>query len=753
MNVYFLNVVKADDKPTALLDACCGARTSSVRVCDLRRLSRLPQSPLCYWITDAVIDVFATNGPVQLDNRRVGKGPDTGDDFRHLRLWWGLDARALANRDWVSHPKGGVFSRYYSDPSLVIAWRADGELIRLCGNMRNPTFMGLAGLTWSRRTTRDLSVRAMPRRCVFGDKGPALVLLDRHDPENELLCALAVMNSAPFASLVELRLAAVDAAARSYEVGIIGTTPIPREFADSPELGALARRAWSLKWSMDTRVEVSHAFVVPALLQIAEGSLDARADAWSARAAVVEAELARIQAEIDERCFDLYGISEEDRQSITNGVGSPSGTNGQSEPESDDEEDGDEEEGASEASANVELLTAELVSWAFGVAMGRFDVRLAVRGRSAPAEPNPFAPLPVCSQGMLTGEDGLPMAKPPADYPAVVSENGVLVDDPGHPRDIVAALRHVFDAVFAEQSDANWREAGEILDPSGNNLRRWLGSGFFEHHIKRYSKSRRKAPIYWQLGVSSGRYSVWLYAHRVTKDRLFQVLKDILQPKLNQEEGVLGRLKQEASGSPTQSQRKAIESQEDFIAELKTMIDDVARVAPMWAPDLDDGVVICLASMWRLFPQHKSWQKECKRVWDKLVEGDYDWAHMAMHLWPERVVPKCVTDRSLAIAHGLEEIFWEQDEDEKWVKRKPPEESGKAGWQPTIDRLVAERTSRQVKDALANLLAAPTAEGGGKRGRRSQAATESAANGEAARARTKRKGKTAKARDESEELF
>ena len=37
-----------------------------------------------------------------------------------------------------------------------------------------------------------------------------------------------------------------------------------------------------------------------------------------------------------------------------------------------------------------------------------------------------------------------------------------------------------------------------------------------------------------------------------------------------------------------------------------------------------------------------------------------------MHLWPERVVPKCADDRSLAIAHGLENAFWEEDDDGKW---------------------------------------------------------------------------------------
>ena len=58
-----------------------------------------------------------------------------------------------------------------------------------------------------------------------------------------------------------------------------------------------------------------------------------------------------------------------------------------------------------------------------------------------------------------------------------------------------------------------------------------------------------------------------------------------------------------------------------------------------------------------------------KATWDALCEGKYDWAHLAMHLWPERVVPKCATDRSLAIAHGLEDVFWVEGDDGKWKPR------------------------------------------------------------------------------------
>ena len=43
------------------------------------------------------------------------------------------------------------------------------------------------------------------------------------------------------------------------------------------------------------------------------------------------------------------------------------------------------------------------------------------------------------------------------------------------------------------------------------------------------------------------------------------------------------------------------------------------------------------APLCRLTPQPASWQKECYQTCDALIKGEYDWAHLAMNLWPERV--------------------------------------------------------------------------------------------------------------------
>ena len=236
-------------------------------------------------------------------------------------------------------------------------------------------------------------------------------------------------------------------------------------------------------------------------------------------------------------------------------------------------------------------------------------------------------------------------------------------------------------------------------------------AGFFADHLKRYSKSRRKAPVYWQLATPLASYSVWLYYHRFTKDTFYKVLNDYVVPKLQHEERNLTSLVQESGALPTASQRRDISAQETFVGELRSFRDEVARIAPLWNPDLNDGVIINFAPLWRLVPQHRSWQKECKSCWDKLVKGDYDWAHLAMHLWPERVVPKCAKDRSLAIAHGLEDALWEEGEDGKWKPKKVEKD--------TVDELIKERMSSAVKEALSNLLSAPTSAGGtGRRGRR-----------------------------------
>jgi hypothetical protein len=709
----FLRLLEADDKGAALksgLQQALGAKSRGRFDIEPAGFRALPGSPFAYWAPDSLRACFERAREATF----IAKpGLQTDDDFRFIRLSW---EHANLNPVWRPLMKGGAFSRYYFDPYLLLSWRDDGWELKTLATERfgnagkrifNEAFYFRPGLTWPNRTN-GLSVRALPAGCIFVNKGPAAFV--NNDRVGELMALAAVTNSRPFVLLVSLLLARTELA-QSFEVGIIQRTPVPNlSPSDEAVLASLAHHAWSLKRGLDTRTETSHAFVLPALLQVEGATLADRAADDSAHLIQTEANLAKIQAEIDERCFGLYGIDYKEREAIAEGFSaSPEGsqTSGHTTDDGESEEDSD-----LEAGADMGVRAAELVSWAVGVAFGRFDVRLATGGRPLPFEPEPFDPLPGCSPGMLTGDDGLPLAHPPIGYPLSFPDDGTLVDDLGHPRDLTAGVRGVFETVFGYRADAVWEEVAALLDPRDHDLRRWLASGFFEHHLRRHSRSRRKAPILWQFGIPSGRYSVWCYAHRMTQDSLLAIQNDIVGPKLATEERRLSGLVTQRGQTPSARERADVATQQAFIDELRTLLDEIRRVAPLWNPDLDDGIVLVMAPLWRLVPTHKAWQRELRTKWNELVTGKYDWAHLAMHLWPERVVPKCASDRSLAIAHGLEDVFWAEGSDGKWTAKKKPT-------QPTAE-LVTERTSAAVKAALTGLVDSPSPINSGKRSKNSR---------------------------------
>lgn len=713
MKAVFLRVLAADDKRAALSLAVSKSPKGKAQFnLNPEVFRRLPRSPFAYWAGPSLIRSFDSAPPLATQGREAWVGLQTNFDFRWLRLWWEPQRKSgLNSYGWPPFAKGGSFSPYYAPIPLAVEWADSGHQLRnwkldqlrlgsiTANNSKcwNESHYFRPGLTWPSRTN-GLSVRALPRGGIFGHKGPGV--FEASDDPTALLALAAITNSAPFGALVSLQLARTELA-QSFEVGLIQQTPVPNlEPADREALSDLAGRAWSLKRGLDTRTETSHAFERPALLQVPGSALTERASEWIARLATAQAVLANIQGEIDDRCYALYGISEEDRVSIERGFGAPAGGG----KLSDDEDPEDADPGV-----DASPMVASLLSWSLGVGFGRFDVRLATGEREPPPEPEPFDPLPPCSPGMLTGDDGLPLDEPPLGYPIGFPTDGVLVDDLGHPRDLVAAARRVFDFVFPDYPDGRWQEAAELVGARKNDMRDWFSRTFFEQHHKRYSKSRRKAPLYWQLATPSASYSVWLYCHRLTRDTFFKVLNDYVTPKLQHEQSKLTTLVQAGGPNPSASQGKAIAAQDSFVDELRAFREEVERVAPLFHPDLDDGIVLVKAPLWRLVPQHKAWQKELRKKWKELQEGKYDWAHLAMHVWPERVVPKCAEDRSLAIAHDLEAVFWAEDEDGKWHPREVDPD--------TVAALVEERTSAAVKDALQKLLDAPVPKGA-SRGRK-----------------------------------
>jgi hypothetical protein len=427
----------------------------------------------------------------------------------------------------------------------------------------------------------------------------------------------------------------------AYEVGLIRRTPIPllTDHATRNTLAALARQAHDLQRERDRTNETTHAFCVPGLARYRECSLHEAAHTLDAEEQAAQARLAAIQAEIDDLVFDLYGLSETDRALVRAEMGEPETSNLELETAKEDEED--EITPPKDLHARVQ----NLLMWCVGVAFGRWDVRKALDPALLPPLGGPFDPLPRCAPGALVGSDGLPARKdtPPVPLspgplvslsscpPIPIAWDGILVDDPTHPSDVVARVRGVLALLYGEQADAIEREACEVLGL--RTLRDYFRDPrqFFAFHIRRYSKSRRKAPIYWLLQSEKRNYAIWLYCHRLTPATLYAAGRDYADAKVALEVGRLEELRlglERLAGSARKRREQEIERQQRLVAEVTDFRNRLDAVALRnLLPDLNDGVLISIAPLWELVP----W-KEAQRTWEALVAGEYAWSTMAQQM-------------------------------------------------------------------------------------------------------------------------
>ena len=704
VNGYFIDARKAEDKGAALLASVQSATTgeadgASIYCCDSAFFALIPQHRILYWLPRIFWQQVRSLPAIEPQAATIRAGLTTYDDVRFLRLRWEVaTADTGSGNTWVFLSKGGYFSTFYNDVHLVVLWANGGNEVGAYNrslyetdaqSRRGSSFYLRPAVTYSRRTDY-FSARALPDNCFFSDKGPCIIPLNKTTPTY----LLGVFNSDLFRGLVHAQ-----SQGGCFETGILKFLPWSEPDKTVQEgIEFAAKAAWKAKARVFSMFETDTRFISPML---ANGSSIADCQATSVQIInAVNAEAASKAFEISSAIAGLFGLSNTSFEDL------------------DVYENDHEVKEAAEFIESPMTLTAALASFAFGSAIGRWDIRYATGEQAAPELPDPFAPLPVCPPGQLQNAQGLP-ARPedvPAAYPVRIPWDGILVDDPNHPLDLERRVREVIEIIWSGKeggptAEAIEHEACEILGVK--SLRDYFRkpTGFFADHLKRYSKSRRQAPIYWPLSSPNGLYTVWLYYHRLTPDTLFTVLRDHVKPKLEYEERQAFQLRQEAGTTPSTSQRRDIAEAEELVEDLRAFKAELDRVAPLFRPDLNDGVIINHAPLWRMIGLPK-WRKDCQATWNELVKGDYDWAHLALHLWPERVIPKCATDRSLAIAHGLDAIFWREDPEKpgKWIARKVTDLE--------LRGLIAERTSAAVKAAVESLVGATSNEGAPRRGRK-----------------------------------
>lgn len=607
-------------------------------------------------------------------------GLKAGRVEQFLRLIWEVPDRIRGTRQtWNYFQNGSPYAPFYFPTNWVIFYEKDWKTIHAIPSSR---ITGLddywkPGLTYGKRTDH-IYAYPMPKGQVFSNEGMAVFPLQWGDVWE----LLGFINSPSCQSLMNLL--AGQHKAHSYFNKMWLKSPIK-----NPQLARSARQVFDLLLLVDNMNETSMRFSLPYYCEHKpENFVDIRRSAERAENLIQEA--------YEHYCGISQIVAEHVGDETAHEIRWPDWGNL-----------------LYEDSISHYLFVANYISYAVGCAFGRWDIRLVLDQTLETKLADPFDPLPVCPPGMLVGPDGLPAAPghivseewlrarpnaitlppegavsrstiPDSEYPIPIAWDGILVDDPGpdsraeHSNDIVHRVREALTLLWGDRAESIEAEACEILGVP--DLRDYFRkpTGFFSDHLKRYSKSRRQAPIYWPLSTASGRYTVWLYYHRLTPDTLFAVVVRYVTPKIDEVQRRIDQLSEKlahTTGKAAATMRDDLNDLKGFFSELQGFRAELLRVAALpYKPDLNDGVIINAAPLHKLFRLRK-WAEDTAAVWRKLEAGEYDWAQLAYTIWPERVKKVCETDRSIAIAHGLEQLCKVETKKAKGrlAKRKEPD--------------------------------------------------------------------------------
>ncbi len=649
-----------------------GAAPPNVYRVAQRAFDAIPGAPWVYWIPESLRALFATL-PALGDVAQPRQGLATADNFRFLRLWWEVGrgrvargcpdagaARATGRR-WFPCMKGGRSKQWYGNQEHVVNWHADGKEIqnfyksggRLASRPQNTDYYFREGITWSLISSTQPGFRWMPEGWIITHKGPGIFF---DGSLNTLYCALKILNSKITVSLL-----LTVSPTLGFEIGQLAILPWVTEQRVN-DIQIVFECIW-LNFCKASLYETTCDFAAPARWA---GGLEDLAGA--------EGRLAALQAEIDAEVYRLYGIADADRAAIEAELAG--------EPLAGDEEEevpgGEDDDEAVEPPMDAEELAVRWIAYAVGVVLGRFRpgvpgalgsalyrrADFAVGSLPAPGDAD-FDELvgPPERFAYVDAEGGRHLfpAEVEAALRATALPDGIALLDTGHPRDLPALVAAALDLMLGA---AGAREV--IAVGAGGDLRKFLERDFFTRwHARWYSKSRRKAPVYWPLQSARRSYGCYLFHERIDHAILHTLLRDYVDVKLNalrlqigdaeaRLEGLEGSARKRAAREIAERQKVLAEVQ-DFARTMEAILEAGYEPAPAW---IDDGVILRMAPLWELIP---IWKSEPKKYWARLQKGQYDWSHVAMHYWPERVRAACRENKSFAIAHGHPEWYAEDE--------------------------------------------------------------------------------------------
>ena len=537
-------------------------------VAEQDNFSKIPGSPVAYWVSQNFIDAFA-NGNLLGDMSSISEGIKTGNNDLFLRLWYEVDkntfsfAKHNSGYKWYPHHKGGDFRKWYGNRDWVINWGEDGREIK---SMPNSGFQGkqmyfntFAG--WSKISSKGNPLRLYSESFLFDSGAPAI-------SNDELFMTMGLLNSkvgAKYLSMLSPTL--------NLQVGDVKKIPLivkeKEVTADNVEdCVALSKSDWDsfetswdfaehpiVKWSRQLRDATSIGATMAYYYHGERPEVSCPVELcyllWQGECNDRFAKLKANEEELNRIFIDIYGLQDE----LT--------------PEVEDKD-------VTVRRADLTREIKSLLSYAVGCMFGRYS--LDVDG--------------LAYAGGKWDDSKYTTFIPDADNVLPITDEEYFTDD------IVGRFVEFVKVVYGTDTlEDNLAFIAKALGVKGTSpravIRNYFLNGFYADHVKIY----QKRPIYWlyDSGKQNG-FKALIYMHRYNADTSGLVRADYLYKMEQVYESEIARMDDAIAHGASREVAQATKRKEKLVKQLKECKDyddRLGHIALARIPiDLDDGVKV-----------------------------------------------------------------------------------------------------------------------------------------------------------------
>jgi hypothetical protein len=210
------------------LEAINNPRINFRFIIEQDKFSKIPGSPIAYWIGPELINAFKDGKPLgNISDVKVGL--QTGDNNQFLRYWYEVNLNKIgfnmenfkyaksSKYKWFPYNKGGSFRKWYGNQDYVINYENDGEELKNFkpSVLRNTSFYFKESLSWSKISSGNIAFRYFQNGFLFDVAGCSIFV------DKDKYFILGLLNSKICSDILKCISPTLN-----YEVGHISSIPL-----------------------------------------------------------------------------------------------------------------------------------------------------------------------------------------------------------------------------------------------------------------------------------------------------------------------------------------------------------------------------------------------------------------------------------------------------------------------------------------------------------------------------------------------